>query len=53
MNYTAKSKLPLKGQDQDLCNIIYFIKQPLTKRDRDRFGIDYLLNQGYKISVFD
>ena len=50
---SEKIKSLLKDQSQELCSIVYFIKQPLTSRDRNRFGIDFFLNRGHKIFVID
>ncbi len=33
--------------------LVYFIKQPLTHRDSDRFGIDFFSALGHPISVID
>ena len=35
------------------CPLVYFIKQPLTMRDANRYGIDFFLNRGHKITVID
>jgi hypothetical protein len=38
---------------QDGRSIVYFTQNPLSDRDIERFGIEYYLNCGFKVTVFD
>ena len=56
LTHTVKTTASGLGDGKHIrtkCPLVYFIKQPLTMRDANRYGIDFFLNRGHKIIVID